>query len=74
MPRGPRPPLRTRFGRHREAEGLRCLLRHRQLRRDGKPLRHERRPSTSALTRSSRRTPVSSCYFICGKATSRQRD
>ena len=33
MPRGPRPSLRTRVGRHREAEGLRHLLRHRQLRR-----------------------------------------
>ena len=37
MPRGPRPSLRTRVGRHRQAEGLRHLLRHRQLRRDGKP-------------------------------------
>ena len=38
LPRGPRPSLRTRVGR------LRRLLRHRQLRRDGKPLRHEGHP------------------------------
>ena len=31
--------MRTWVGRHREAEGLRRLLRHRQLRRNGKTLR-----------------------------------
>ena len=47
---GPRPSLRTRVGRHREAEGLRRLLRHRQLRRNGKPLRHEGHPRSRAPT------------------------
>ena len=36
--------LQAGVGRHRQAERLRHLLRRRQLRRHGEPLRHERQP------------------------------